>query len=169
MIPVSPLSVLSLVADRVAEGIGGHWAGAPIPGRLVVTAKEAVVNWARATFPGAVLEDESPSGWPLTQLAIRIFTPSSCHRMEIRGLDCATPAWRDRIEPSSLKSWILVGHACERSDRCSRMSRCETHLSCHRCRLAGRETRKALTLSLWAGPQAPDGCAACLPVPKDLC
>ena len=153
----SPSDVLAALVKSVSAGMAGKWVATPVPERLAILAREEVIRFVRETFPAAAIEKEDAP--TMRHLAVRVFTPRDCHRVEVVGAECGGAV---EAGPLAEYSWVLVAHACGGS--CGLGARA---LEASGLRKIQEIAQPSVTLALWMGPRAPEGCPACLPVPKD--
>ncbi len=150
-------TILHSLVESVGTGMTGNWVSTPIPDRLAILAREELIRWTRTMFPSCAIEKEDSD--TLRRLALRIYTPRDCHRVDIIGASCGDKVDAGELAPSS---WLLVAHHC----RGCRGVAPEGLKKVEELRRPVGEGQ--LVLALWMGPNAPDGCPSCQPVPKDV-
>ncbi len=156
----STAKILGHLEQVVSENLEGGWVAEPPAARVALLVREELQRWTRATYPGSACEGSSLDPGSRRRLALAIHSAPVSHRVEIWGLACGDE--REAAVPAGehvAHSWVVLAHlggACPNLEaHAARLS--EAGLK----RLDRRETPK-LSLSLWMGKAAPDGCPACL-------
>jgi len=150
------LSLEKIVQANLEEG----WAAEPRAARLALLVREELGRWTQTTYPGSTLEGAALDPGSRRRLSLKIHSAPVTHRVEVWGLACG-----DEAEGAAPKgehvshSWVVLAHL---GGSCR-------HLEARAAQLAAAGLRKmealetpALSLSLWTGAAAPDGCPACL-------
>src|ERR1041384_3757273 len=156
----STTDLLERIEKHVLDHLEDGWVAEPRAARLALLVREELGRWTQATYPGSALENSPLDPGSRRNLSLRIHSAPVTHRVEIWGMACG-----DEIETAVPKgdhighSWVVLAHvgpSCERVN-----ARAAGLLRAGLARLGSRETPQ-LSLSLWSGSAAPDGCPACL-------
>lgn len=153
--------------DRLAEFTRAHlddgWVAEPPAARAALLVREEIQRWTQSAYPGSTcvpgaLEKDSRRGLTLT-----VHSAPVTHRVEIWGLACGDER-EAKLAPSAHAphSWVILAHS---GPDCRAIEAAEAALKSAGLRRVERRDG-ALTLSLWMGSAAPDGCPACLGTKK---
>jgi hypothetical protein len=86
--------------------------------------------------------------------------------VETWGVPCEAPPVGTAPDALSGYSWILLAHQCGDEGECPRLAQWESCLRAHELKRVEYCLRDRLSLSLWMGTHAPEGCPSCQPVPR---
>ena len=156
----STSDLLGRLAGVIRENLEKGWVAEPPAARAALLIREELARWTQATYPGSSCEPASLAPDSRRHLSLTIHSAPVTHRVEVWGLACGDE--RESRIPSSdhiAHSWVVVAHLGDA---------CANHKA-HADRISGAGLRRielketpGLTLSLWMGAAAPDGCPACL-------
>lgn len=156
----STSELLQTLEKIVRADLEDGWAAEPPAARLALLVREELGRWTRATYPGSTLEGAALDPGSRRRLSLTIHSAPVSHRVEVWGLACGDEA--EAAVPKGehvAHSWVVLAHLgapCRRlEDRAAQLSAAGLK------RMESREST-GLSLSLWTGAAAPDGCPACL-------
>jgi hypothetical protein len=156
---VSTGELLERVQKFVETRLDDGWVAEPPAARLALLVREELGRWTAATYPGSSLELAALEPGSRRRLSITIHSAPVTHRVEIWGLACGDE--REAAVPAgehAAHSWVVLAHlggACANAEAHARKLS-STGLK----RIEARES-PSLSLALWMGAAAPDGCPAC--------
>jgi len=155
----STSDLLTRLQQVVTRNLEDGWAAEPRAARLALLVREELKVWTQSAYPGSSCEGAALDPGSRRRLSLTIHSAPVSHRVEVWGLACG-----DECEPAIpagehvAHSWVVLAHWGETCD----------HLKAHARKLESAglkplEMRHSppLTLSLWMGAAAPDGCPAC--------
>ncbi|HXX94166.1 MAG TPA: hypothetical protein VEN81_11070 [Planctomycetota bacterium] len=149
--------------ERLEKHVAGHleanWVSEPAAARAALLVREELGRWTRSTYPGATLDNSALDPGSRRRLALRIHSAPVTHRVEIWGMACGDPSESSVPKGEHLgHSWIVLAHV---GGPCPHLeARAASLGNLGLKRLESRST-PALTLSIWTGASAPDGCPDC--------
>ena len=155
----STAGLLERIEKHVAENLGKNWAVEPPAARAALLVREELGRWTQSTYPGAALEGSALDPGSRRRLGLKIHSAPVTHRVEVWGMACG-----DEAEPAVPKgehlghSWVVLAHVG---------APCR-HLEARAAKLAAAGLKRmeirenpALSISVWTGASAPDGCPDC--------
>lgn len=145
--------------QAVEAGLDEGWAAEPPAARAALLAREALERWTRVAYPGAALEGRALEPGSRRRLSLSIHSAPVTHRVEVWGLACGDA--REGAVSSDAHvahSWVLLVHL---GPPCPRLTEGERRLAERGLRRVDGRRGERVTLSLWMGSAAPDGCDAC--------
>jgi hypothetical protein len=155
----STTDLLRSLEEAIGAGLDEGWAAEPPAARAALLAREALERWTRATYPGAALEGRALEPDSRRRLSLAIHSAPVTHRVEIWGLACGDA--QEGVVSSDAHvahSWVLLVHL---GPPCPRLAGGERRLAELGLRRVDARQGERITLTLWMGAAAPDGCAAC--------
>ena len=156
----STAELLETLEKIVQANLEEGWVAEPPAARLALLVREELGRWTQATYPGSALEGSALDPGSRRRLGLRIHSAPVTHRVEVWGLACGDEA--EAAVPKGdhiAHSWVVLAHL---GGPCRNLeSRAAQLAGAGLKRMEARETPK-LSLSLWTGAAAPDGCPACL-------
>ncbi len=161
MMPSVPaVELLSRLAGFVRGNLEDGWAAEPPAARLALLLREELARWTRATYAGSACECGAVRKGSRRGLTLAIHAPPATHRVEIWGLACGDEGEGDvAFTPHAAHSWVVLAHL---GGECPRLESCARKLESAGLRRVDRFEEDRLSLSLWRGSSAPEGCPACL-------
>jgi hypothetical protein len=155
----STAGLLEQVEKHVLEYLDRNWVAEPPAARAALLVREELGRWTQATYPGSSIENSSLDPASRRSLSLRIHSAPVTHRVEVWGMACGDESEKDLPKGGHIAhSWVVLAHV---GKPCPRIQeRAEALRSAGLARLESRETPR-LSLSLWSGSAAPDGCPAC--------
>jgi hypothetical protein len=157
-LPTSAL--LERLEKVVVENLDDGWAMEPPAARAALLVREELARWTQSTYPGSASEGAALEADSRRALALTIHSAPTTHRVEVWGLACGDE--RESRVPSSghaAHSWVVVAHV---GAACANLEASAAQLKSSGLRRVDHRETPRLTLSLWMGAAAPDGCPACL-------
>lgn len=155
----STAGLLERVEKHVLEFLDKNWAAEPAASRAALLVREELGRWTQSTYPGSSIERSAIDAGSRRRLSLRIHSAPVTHRVEVWGMACGDEAEGDLPKGGHIAhSWVVLAHVGEPCPRVK--SRAAALESAGLSRLEARETPR-LSLSLWSGSAAPDGCPAC--------
>jgi hypothetical protein len=152
------------ILGRLEQVIGEHlekgWAAEPAAARAALLVREELQRWTQATYPGSACEGAALDPGSRRRLSLTIHSAPVSHRVEIWGLACgdegesAVPAGEHVAH-----SWVVLAHV---GKPCPNLAARAAKLEGAGLRRLDLRESPTLSLSLWMGKAAPDGCPACL-------
>ncbi len=156
----STSELLASLEKLVQANLEDGWVAEPPAARLALLVREELGRWTQANYPGSSMEGAALDPGSRRRLSLDIHSAPVTHRVEVWGLACGDEA--EAAVPKSghiSHSWVVLAHL---GGPCPRLDARAAQLSAAGLkRMEVRETPK-LSLSLWTGASAPDGCPACL-------
>jgi hypothetical protein len=146
----SPADLLARVEKTVEAKLDDGWAAEPPAARAALIVREELTAWTRGNYPGSACEGTSLDPGSRRRLALTIHSAPVSHRVEVWGLACGDEA------EAQAPAGEHVGGPCRHLN--ARLAQLE---AAGLKRLEERSSPR-LSLSLWMGAAAPDGCPACL-------
>jgi hypothetical protein len=155
----STADLLRRLEETVSKNLEEGWVAEPPAARLALLIREELGRWTQAMYPGSSLEGTAIDPDSRRRLSLAIHSPPVTHRVEVWGLACGDE--REGTVSSGehvAHSWVVLAHLggpCAHHD-----ANAAKLASAGLRRVEARETPR-LSLSLWMGAAAPDGCPAC--------
>jgi hypothetical protein len=155
--PTSEL--LQRLERAVLEDLEAGWVAEPPAARAALLVREELRRWTLATYPGSASEGEAIEPGSRRRLSLVIHSAPVTHRVEVWGLACG-----DENESSApagdhiSHSWVVVAHL---GAACPNLEANLARLAAAGLRRVEERCSERLSLSLWMGGAAPDGCPAC--------
>jgi hypothetical protein len=155
----STSGLLERVEKHVLELLEKDWAAEPPAARVALLVREELGRWTQSTYPGATLEKSALDAGSRRRLGLKIHSAPVTHRVEVWGMACGDEAEASIPKGEHLThSWIVIAHvgaSCRHLE-----ARAAKLASAGLKKLEARET-PGLSLSVWTGASAPDGCPDC--------
>lgn len=155
----STAGLLERLEQHLQHHLEPNWAAEPPAARAALLVREELGRWTRSTYPGSSIQNSAFDAGSRRRLGLTIHSAPVTHRVEVWGMACG-----DAAEPEIPKgghvahSWVVLAHV---GPPCPQFkSRAAALQSAGLVRLDARES-PSLSLSLWSGSSAPDGCPAC--------
>jgi hypothetical protein len=156
----STAKILGRLEQVIDESLEKGWVSEPHAARLALLVREELQRWTQANYPGSSCEGAALDPDSRRRLSLTIHSAPVSHRVEVWGLACGDD--RESTVPAGehvAHSWVVLAHL---GAPCPNLRASAAKLEVAGLkRLDQRETPK-LSLSLWMGKAAPDGCPACL-------
>ena len=156
----STAKILGRIEQVIEESLEQGWVAEPPAARAALLVREELQRWTQTTYPGSACEGAALDPGSRRRLSLTIHSAPVSHRVEIWGLACGDE--RESTIPAGehvSHSWVVLAHL---GPPCRNLQASAARLEAAGLRrLDARETPK-LSLSLWMGKAAPDGCPACL-------
>lgn len=152
--------ILARLAEAVETNLATGWVAEPPAARLALLIREELAQWTRRTYPGSTCDLGTLEADSRRHLTLTIHSAPVTHRVEIWGMACGDE--REGCLPAGAHlghSWVVLAHlgnSCKNADAASEK------IASFGLRQAERRQSARLSLSLWMGNAAPDGCPACL-------
>jgi hypothetical protein len=155
----STSELLSRLQEVVTRNLEDGWVAEPPAARLALLIREELKRWTQTAYPGSSCEGAALDPDSRRRLSLTIHSAPVTHRVEVWGLACGDD--REPAVPTGehvAHSWVVLAHLGEPCDRLKAHAQMLESAG-----LKPLEMRHAppLTLSLWMGAAAPDGCPAC--------
>lgn len=156
----STSEILGRLEKAVAENLENGWVAEPRAARLALLIREELGRWTQSHYPGSTSEGDALEADSRRRLSLTIHSAPVSHRVEIWGLACGDD--RETAVPDSghvAHSWVVLAHL---GDPCANLDLNASKLSAAGLKKMDERQSDRLSLSLWMGAAAPDGCPACL-------
>jgi len=151
--------ILARLGRAIGGALDGGWAAEPPAARLALLAREALERWVREAYPGSACEGAALDRDSRRRLSLTIHSPAVTHRVEIRGMACGDPFETAPPPAAPLdRSWVVLAHL---GGPCRNFDAAAARIAGAGLRLVDRRDAPRLSLGLWMGADAPDGCPAC--------
>lgn len=154
----------SQLLGRLAQVIETHlddgWVAETTAARIALLVREELARWTQTTYPGSTSEGAALDPDSRRRLSLTIHSAPVTHRVEIWGLACGDE--READVPSGehiAHSWVVLAHL---GSPCPNLEACRAKIQSAGLRKVDERQGPRLSLSLWMGAAAPDGCPACL-------
>jgi hypothetical protein len=156
----STSQLLGRLEKTIESGLDDGWVMEPPAARLALLVREELARWTQSTYPGSSCEGAALDPGSRRRLSLTIHSAPVSHRVEVWGMACGDED-EARVPAGEhiAHSWVVVAHA---GKPCA-------HLEARLGRIAQAGLRRVdaresprLSLSLWMGAAAPDGCPACV-------
>ncbi len=156
----SHAEILGRLEQAVIAHLEDGWVAEPHAARVALLVRDELRRWTQTTYPGCTAEGAALDPGSRRRLSLTIHSAPVTHRVEVWGLACGDE--KEPLVPDGghvAHSWVVVAH---HGERCRNLEAREAKLKgAGLKRLDARESPR-LSLSLWMGAAAPDGCPACL-------
>lgn len=159
----STAQILSRIEEALRSKLDDGWVAEPPAARAALLVREALADWTRSTYPGSSCEGASLEPGSRRRLSLVIHSAPVSHRVEIWGLACGDD--QETKVPAGehiAHSWVVLAHVGE---RCPRLDASAARLAQAGLKRVDERAAPGLSLSVWMGAAAPDGCPACLGKP----
>jgi hypothetical protein len=155
-----PAELLTRVEKTVEAKLDDGWAAEPPAARAALLVREELAAWTQANYPGSACDGAALDPGSRRRLALTIHSAPVSHRVEVWGLACGDEA-EARLPAGEhiAHSWVVVAHV---GGPCPNLQASLGKLADAGLKRLGERSTPRLTLSLWMGAAAPDGCPACL-------
>ena len=156
----STSEILGRLEKAVSENLGNGWVAEPPAARLSLLIREELGRWTQSHYPGSTSEGSAIETDSRRRLSLTIHSAPVSHRVEIWGLACDDD--RENSLPDSghvAHSWVVLAHL---GSPCKNLDLNTSKLSAAGLKKMDERQTGRLSLSLWMGATAPDGCPACL-------
>ena len=156
----SPADLLARVEKAVESKLEDGWAAEPPAARAALIVREELAAWTRGNYPGSAVEGMSLDPASRRRLALTIHSAPVSHRVEVWGLACGDDAEAQAPAGEHIAhSWVVLAHV---GGPCVNLKARAAQLEAAGLRRLEERSTPRLSLSLWMGAAAPDGCPACL-------
>jgi hypothetical protein len=155
--------LLARLEKVVREHLEDGWVMEPPAARLALLVREELGRWTQSVYPGSTCEQDALEPDSRRRLGLTIHSPPVTHRVEIWGLACGDD-WESRVPAGEHvgHSWVVLAHL---GADCPNLEAHSRKLKGSGLTSLGARSEDRLTLSVWMGASAPDGCPACLGKP----
>ena len=155
----STAELLGRLEKAVESNLDDGWAAEPPAARAALLVREELAAWTRTTYPGSACQGSALDPGSRRRLALTIHSAPVSHRVEVWGLACGDDA-EARVPAGEhvSHSWVVVAHV---GGPCKYLEASVAKLEAAGLRRLEERRTPRLTLSLWMGAAAPDGCPAC--------
>ncbi len=156
----STSELLQTLEEIVRADLEDGWVAEPPAARLALLVREELGRWTQANYPGSTLEGAALDPGSRRRLSLKIHSAPVTHRVEVWGLACGDEAEAavPRGEHVS-HSWVVLAHL---GAPCPHLEARSAQLAAAGLKRMESRESAGLSLSLWTGASAPDGCPACL-------
>lgn len=152
--------LLSRIEMAVEAKLDDGWAAEPPAARAALLVREELTAWTRTNYPGSACEGGALDPGSRRRLALTIHSAPVSHRVEIWGLACGDDAEaRPPAGEHIAHSWVVLAHV---GGPCVNFKARAAQLEAAGLRRLEERSSPRLSLSLYMGAAAPDGCPACL-------
>lgn len=156
----SPAELLAKIERTVEAKLDDGWAAEPPAARAALMVREELTAWTRGNYPGSACEGTSLDPGSRRRLALTIHSAPVSHRVEVWGLACGDDAEAQAPAGEHIAhSWVVVAHV---GGPCRNLNARLAQLEAAGLKRLEERSSPRLSLSLWMGAAAPDGCPACL-------
>lgn len=158
VLSISTADILGRLSKVLEKGIDDGWVLEPPASRLALMAREVLERWTETAYPGSscqagAVENDSRRGLSLT-----IHAAPTTHRVEIWGLACGDEREKKvSFTSHAPHSWVILAH---QGPGCAAFKKHAEALEAFGLKRVDHREGK-VTLSLWRGSTAPDGCPDC--------
>jgi hypothetical protein len=155
----STSGLLERLEKHLSAHLEANWASEPPAARAALLVREELGRWTQSTYPGAALEGSALDPGSRRRLKLTIHSAPVTHRVEVWGMACG-----DTAEPSVPRgehlthSWVVLAHV---GGPCSHLEARAAKLEAAGLKRMESRVTPTLSLSVWTGASAPDGCPDC--------
>ncbi len=155
----STVEILDRLERAVLENFERGWAEEPPAARMALLVREELERWTRSAYPGSTCEGSGLDRDSRRRLALTIHSAPTTHRVEIRGMACGDPL-EGVLPPGGPEahSWVVLAHW---GAPCRNLEAAADLVARAGLRRVDRRETPRLSLSLWMGRAAPEGCPDC--------
>lgn len=155
----STADLLGRLETFVRANLENGWVAEPPAARMALLVREELARWTQATYPGSTSEGAALDKDSRRRLSLTIHSAPVTHRVEVWGMACGDEA--EKVVPAGehiAHSWLVLAHLGE---PCPHLEARSSKIAAAGLKRVDRREGAGLSLSLWMGAAAPDGCPAC--------
>ncbi len=155
--------ILERLERAIERELHTRWRAEPPAARLALVIREELERWTREAYPASSCEGTALEKDSRRRLCLTIHSAPVTHRVEIWGLACGDPV---EGPPPNIKdavhSWVVLAHL---GGPCPNLRAAAASILAAGLREVDRRVTPRLSLSLWVGGAAPEGCPDCEALP----